>query len=161
VAESVDSAYAVQRQLLLSIVLGTAATSLLVGLLAAYLSNRGIRPLLTANATVRKIAQGDLNTRVTVESTDELGQLGTSINQMSNQIKTLLDEQAEARQDAERNAQEQRQQKEELQLQLLTLLSKWKARPSATSRSGPTLRRGRWARSPTSLTPLSKTCGTS
>ncbi|WP_218081448.1 methyl-accepting chemotaxis protein [Anthocerotibacter panamensis] len=115
-------AYAAQRQLLLNLLLGTGVTALLVGFLAAYLSNRGTRPILAATVAVQKLSQGELETRMAVEGTDELGVLGANINQMADQIQGLLSQQELARTSAEANAEDQRRQRESLQRQLNELL---------------------------------------
>ncbi len=121
--ESVDIAFSERNTLLLVFTIGTVGAAVLVGFVAAALSAKGIQPLLAAIGAVRRISQGDMEARMPVKGNDELAVLGSSINQMADQIEDLLDKQAQARQEAEQIAREQRQQKETLQDQLLSLLS--------------------------------------
>jgi methyl-accepting chemotaxis protein len=88
-----EVAFASQRQLLLSMLLGTALTAIAVGAIAAYLANRATRPLVEATEAVQKLGQGEFNTVVPVQSDDEMGVLASNINQMSGQIKELLNQQ--------------------------------------------------------------------
>ncbi|WP_190804521.1 hybrid sensor histidine kinase/response regulator [Leptolyngbya sp. FACHB-261] len=82
-----------EAEFLLILALGTGASALLVGLLAAYIVNRVTDPLLAATAAVEKLGQGRLDTRLTVAGEDELARLGLNINQMAEQIQSLLAEQ--------------------------------------------------------------------
>lgn len=61
------------------------------------------------------VCQGNLNARATIYSTDELGHLSSSFNQMSRVILTTTSE-------AQRKAEEQEQAKEDLQRQVIRLL---------------------------------------
>lgn len=115
-------AFAAQRQLLLTTILGTGLTALFVGWLAAYLANRATRPLLAAAKTVEKIGQGEFEARVAVEGEDELANLSSNINQMADQIQHLLSEQEVAAR-REAVAERERQQQEILQRELLQLLN--------------------------------------
>ncbi len=123
VYEPLATAYAEPRQLFTTFGFGTAAMAVAVGFLAVILSNIAIRPILNATTTVRRISKGDLRSRMAVKGRDELAVLGSSINQMADQIEELLGQQAQARQQAEEIAEEQRRQKETLQQQLITLLT--------------------------------------
>lgn len=91
-------AFAAQRQLLQTIALGTVATAVMATVLAAILANRAIRPILQATAAVEKLGQGELDTRLQTQGSDELAALGTNINQMAERIQNLLSTQ---RQNAE------------------------------------------------------------
>lgn len=122
VYEPTQTAFTERRALVFQFATGTLVAAVAVGLVAAVLSNLGIRPVLQAIGAVQRISQGDLRSRMTVRGKDELAVLGTNINQMADQIEELLDQQQEARQQAESVAEEQRQQKETLQQQLITLL---------------------------------------
>jgi signal transduction histidine kinase len=85
-----DIAFAPQRQLLTTLLWGTGMTILLVGAIAAYMTQRGLKPILAAAKAVEQIGQGDLNTRLTLKGDDELTLLSRHINQMASQIQTLL-----------------------------------------------------------------------
>ncbi len=122
VYEPTQTAFTERRALVLQFATGTVVAAVAVGLIAAVLSNLGIRPVLQAIGTVQKISQGDLRSRMQVKGKDELAVLGSNINQMADQIEDLLRQQQDARQQAEQIAEEQRQQKETLQQQLITLL---------------------------------------
>ncbi|MBW4638282.1 MAG: methyl-accepting chemotaxis protein [Gloeocapsa sp. UFS-A4-WI-NPMV-4B04] len=128
-----EVAFAPQRQLLLTLLLGTGLTALLVSVIAAYLAERATRPILGAANAVKKLGQGELNTRIAVKGDDEFAVLGSNVNRLGEQIQTLLVEQEEAnrqqlatqeeaaRQQAE-NAQQQKLAKENLQKRALELL---------------------------------------
>ncbi len=128
-----ETAFAPQRQLLLTLAIGTVLTALLVSAIATYLADRATRPILGAADAVEKLGQGKLDTRILVRGEDELAVLGSNVNRLGEQIQALLVEQEEAtrqqlaiqeeaaRQQAE-NAQEQRLAKEQLQKRALELL---------------------------------------
>ncbi|HEY9664934.1 MAG TPA: HAMP domain-containing protein, partial [Allocoleopsis sp.] len=115
VYEPTASAFAPQRTLTLTLLVGTAIAALIVGAIAALLANQTTRPLLAATSAVERIGQGELDTRVDVKGDDEIALLGVNINNMAGQIKTLLQEQAQL-------TEEQRRQKELLQERALELL---------------------------------------
>ena len=96
VAIASDSAvaFAPQKQLLLTLVLGTGIAALLVGAIAAYLANRATRPIVAAADAVEKLGHGELDTRIPVEGKDELAILGSNINQMATQLQNLVYNQA-------------------------------------------------------------------
>ncbi len=83
-------AFATQRQLLHMIGLGTLLTAVIATVLATVLAHRAIRPLLAATAAVKKLSQGELDTRVQTQGKDELADLGANINQMAERIQSLL-----------------------------------------------------------------------
>jgi len=90
-----EIAFAPQRQLLLTLAIGTGVTALLVGVIAAYLANRATRPILAAADAVGKLGQGKLDTRITVAGSDEFAMLGFNINSMASQLQTLLQRQTD------------------------------------------------------------------
>lgn len=90
---NIKIAFAPQRQLLLTLAIGTGVSALLVGAIAAYLASRATRPILTATKAVEKLGQGKLDTRIGVAGEDELAVLGININLMADQLQTLLQEQ--------------------------------------------------------------------
>jgi methyl-accepting chemotaxis protein PixJ len=96
IAINTDLAFAPQRQLLQTLLIGTGIAALLVAAIAVYLARRATRPLIEASAAVEKVGQGELDTRVAVKGEDELALLGTNINQMAGRIKGLLAEAQES-----------------------------------------------------------------
>ena len=122
-----------ENTLKLYLFVGTAATTLVVGIFAARLANRTTRPIIQAANAVEKIGLGDLDTRLAVLSEDELGILSSNINVMVDQLKYLNEAQQqeavrletarkEARAEADERAEQQKQQKELLQRRALELL---------------------------------------
>lgn len=128
IATDAADAFATQRQLLVTLAIGTGVAALLVGAIAAMIANRALRPILAATRAVEKIGRGELDTRVAVKGEDELAVLGANINQMVEHLENLLQEQALAAERerelevTEKLAQEQRQLKEALQQRALELL---------------------------------------
>jgi methyl-accepting chemotaxis protein PixJ len=98
-ATSKATAFEAQRQLLLTTILGTGFTALLVALLGYLLAKRATEPIINATAAVARLGEGALDTRLEVGHEDELGVLGANINQMAEQMQTLLKRQED---DAER-----------------------------------------------------------
>lgn len=121
-ARPTEIVFAPQKQLLLTIVLGTGTVSLFVIAIAAYIANRAVRPILDAASAVDKIGQGELNTRLKVEGEDEVAELSSNINQMAVQLETLIQEQTLAAEEQRHLKEEQRQLKEDLQKRALELL---------------------------------------
>lgn len=87
------AAFDPQRQLLLTIAIGTELTALIVALVAAWIAKRATQPIVDATQAVTRFGQGELSTRLEVDSKDELGILSANINQMAEQLQTLLKEQ--------------------------------------------------------------------
>ncbi|MGK7876879.1 MAG: methyl-accepting chemotaxis protein [Xenococcaceae cyanobacterium] len=114
VGNSTNLVFAPQRQLLLTLLLGTGVTAMLVGAVATNIAERATGPILAAADAVEKIGQGEWDTRLVVEGQDEVATLGYNINLMSEQIETLLAEKAEiAKQQAEAAAEIAKQQAED------------------------------------------------
>ena len=113
--------------------IGGLVSAVVVGLVAALLASRAVKPIREAASVVEKIGQGDLDSRLAVESEDELGILSSNINGMVGQLKYLSEAQQqeaerlenarrEARAEADARAEEQKQEKELLQRRALELL---------------------------------------
>jgi methyl-accepting chemotaxis protein PixJ len=115
IAKDKAAAFAAQRNLGFTLAIGIGVTTLLVSAIAAYLANRATMPLLDAVKAVKKIGSGELDTRLAVDSQDELGELSSNINLMTAQIQNSLEEQKGF-------AQQQRQEKEKLEMAIYTLL---------------------------------------
>jgi methyl-accepting chemotaxis protein PixJ len=94
IATDTSILFAPQRQLLLSLTLGTGITTLLMSAIAADIANRATRPIRLAASAVQKIGQGDLETRLEIEGADEIGILGVNINNMAAQLQNSLATQA-------------------------------------------------------------------
>jgi methyl-accepting chemotaxis protein len=92
--EPTATVFAFRQPLLLSLSVGTGVAALLIGLIAAALANRATRPLIAASEAVDKIGQGNLNTRLNVQGSDEIAVLGTNINHMAAQLQQSLEAQA-------------------------------------------------------------------
>ncbi|MCX7594701.1 MAG: methyl-accepting chemotaxis protein [Fischerella sp.] len=86
-------AFATQRQLLLILQIGTMVIALLVGAIATFLANHLMHPIVAAIMTVKKLGEGNLDTRIAIDGEDELATLGFSINQMAEQLQDLLGKQ--------------------------------------------------------------------
>ena len=93
--------FAAERRLLLTLILGTGASAVALGGIAAFITNRAIRPILAATHAVKKIGQGELDTQITLLGKDELGVLGASINTMVGKLKGLVQEQVLATEKAQ------------------------------------------------------------
>lgn len=152
VSQDTSRLFAVINEQFTLVLVSLGLTLVGIGGVAAYLSNRLTRPLLAASQAVQDIGRGNLSTRVVTTGSDELAQLGFNINRMAEKIqiaqmaeadavhqrslaqqaaveqqailaKQELAAQAEIAQKQAEFAEEQRQQKEALQMQLLELLS--------------------------------------
>jgi len=55
-----------------------------------------VRPLRNATAVVQKIAQGDLTQKLEIESSDEIGQIATAMNEMMTALKSVVGEVVQA-----------------------------------------------------------------
>jgi twitching motility protein PilJ len=128
-----DEAFQAVSELSLVFLLGGLISAVVIGLIAAWLANRAVKPIQNAAGVVAKIGKGDLDTRLEVSSEDELGILCSNINRMTEQLKYLSEVQQqeagrlenarqEARAEADERAEQQKQEKEFLQRRALELL---------------------------------------
>ncbi|WP_414753496.1 methyl-accepting chemotaxis protein [Anabaena sp. CCY 9910] len=108
-----------QRQLLWTILLGTAFAACAVGAIAAWLANRTIQPLSHATTTLAKLGQGEFPSRIEVDREDELGTLATNINQVAEHLQIAVKQKGFV----VTNPDQEWQPQDVLQLQLLELLS--------------------------------------
>jgi methyl-accepting chemotaxis protein PixJ len=90
-----DDAYSELQGLLLTVLAGAGLTAMFTVMLATFFADRATQPIVAAAKAVEKIGQGDFKSRLEVNSEDEVGQLSSNINLMTNQIQGLLHEQAE------------------------------------------------------------------
>ena len=109
-------AYRVQTQFRIVLIVGIMITVVLVAIIGIYVANQLIKAILNAASTIKKIGQGNLEQRLDVDSSDEVATLKSNINLMAQQIQILLQDQKNA-------VQQQRQQKEELEEAIFTLIN--------------------------------------
>lgn len=69
-------------------------------LMIGFISARITAPLETLEAGLEKISAGDLNTRLKIQSNDEIGMLTQAYNSMASKLKTLQDELAQSEREA-------------------------------------------------------------
>ncbi|MGB3639487.1 MAG: methyl-accepting chemotaxis protein [Rivularia sp. (in: cyanobacteria)] len=79
-----------QKQLLLMLQLGTLAAALLAGISAATLARRLVLPITAANLAVKKLANGNLNSRIPIKGKDEFAVLSRNVNLIVEQLQELL-----------------------------------------------------------------------
>jgi methyl-accepting chemotaxis protein PixJ len=85
-----------KEELLLVLLLGTAASTVAVALVAAWIANRAVKPVADAAETVKQIGQGRLDVRMAVAGQDELAQLAGNVNTMAEQLGLLNTEQRQS-----------------------------------------------------------------
>ena len=88
-----DMAFAPLKPLRWVFLGGTMGTVLLVGSIAGFLANRIIQPLFKLTSAVSLLSQGKLNTRIKLDSQDELALLGEQINEMAEQLDITMQRQ--------------------------------------------------------------------
>lgn len=81
------------NRILNNIFLGIVLSSALVGYIAYVLAERLIRPIEKTSSAIKQISQGDLDIQIEVQGEDEIADLGRSVNDMTFQIKNLIEEQ--------------------------------------------------------------------
>ncbi len=84
---SASAAYLTARQLLEDLVLVGLVIVLVAAILGFVASRRITRPLEHLSKAVRKIAKGDFDVNVAIKSSDEIGELATSFNDMADELK--------------------------------------------------------------------------
>ncbi|MGB3652762.1 MAG: methyl-accepting chemotaxis protein [Rivularia sp. (in: cyanobacteria)] len=87
---TVNQLEASQKQLLLMLLIGTASAALLAGISAATLACRLLLPIHAANEAVKKLANGNLNSRIPIKGKDEFAILSNNINLIVEQLQDLL-----------------------------------------------------------------------
>ncbi|MGI0479776.1 methyl-accepting chemotaxis protein [Geminocystis sp. CENA526] len=97
--------------------------SLIIALiLASYFSKILTQPIEKLQLLAEKIGRGDRNVRAKVTSKDEVGKLAQTFNAMAEKIDTYTQEMEAIAQEREKEAQIQRQQRENLQENVINLL---------------------------------------
>ncbi len=88
---------AAENQRALILTGGFVGSSILLALLLGFvISWSFILPVREAHGFLRKVAEGDFNTTITVPNRDEFGVLADRMNQMSRELKRLYDHEREA-----------------------------------------------------------------
>ena len=100
-----------QQVAIASVLLVILATSVLTSIIA----NRTVQPIAELTDVSLKVADGDLNNRVQSDRDDEIGALADSFNTMAQQLQKSIA-------DSEGKAAEQRQQREQLETAISTLI---------------------------------------
>ncbi len=102
-AIATDSAivFAPQRRLRNVFILGSMVVALGVGAVSYILANQLLRPILAAAIAVKKIGQGNLDTRLEIKGADEIAQLSLNINGMVKQLSGFVKLQALSAQQSE------------------------------------------------------------
>jgi two-component system sensor histidine kinase YesM len=77
----------IQRYLLL----GGFVYGLCIILFLVFFSIRYTEPMIRIMGVIKKVEQGNLNVRTNVQSNDEIGQLGSSLNNMISEMQALID----------------------------------------------------------------------
>jgi methyl-accepting chemotaxis protein PixJ len=98
IAQPVSVAYRDAIYLRNILLVGGLSAGVVVALIAAYLANRATKPIRTAAQAVEKLGEGNLDTRLAVQSQDEIGILSDNINQMAGQLQGYLNIQQRAAQ---------------------------------------------------------------
>lgn len=84
---TLENLYRVQAKLFQTMIIANLLLILLfIGILLLYLRRHVIKPLYLVSDAARKIARGDLDTRVLIQGTDEFGQLGQDFNNMAQNL---------------------------------------------------------------------------
>jgi signal transduction histidine kinase len=85
---SVSAAYLTARQLLSDLVIVGLIIIFIAAISGVVVSRKFTAPLESLSAAVRKVATGDFDVNVDIQSRDEIGQLSTSFNDMADELKT-------------------------------------------------------------------------
>jgi signal transduction histidine kinase len=85
---SVSAAYLTARQLLSDLVVVGLIIIFIAAISGVVVSRKFTAPLELLSAAVRKVATGDFDVNVDIQSRDEIGQLSTSFNDMADELKT-------------------------------------------------------------------------
>jgi len=77
------------HQLKVQVIIGLLLVILVIGVVIIVVK-RSFQPLLNLNQASGSIAKGDLSKRIEVQSTDEIGQLAATFNEMSEQLSQVI-----------------------------------------------------------------------
>ncbi len=84
---SASAAYLTARQLLDDLILVSLVIVLIAAIFGVLVSRQITRPLERLSNAVRKIAKGDFDVNVAIKSSDEIGMLSNSFNEMAGELK--------------------------------------------------------------------------
>ncbi|WP_425614084.1 methyl-accepting chemotaxis protein [Anatilimnocola sp. NA78] len=70
--------------------LATLGAAVVVGLIALFIAGQISRPLVQSAKVLEKVAAGDLTQKVTVTTKDEVGQLGTAVNKLTENFRSVI-----------------------------------------------------------------------
>ncbi|MDZ4780556.1 MAG: methyl-accepting chemotaxis protein [Planctomycetia bacterium] len=90
VRQNAADAYRLARSLALTMAIVVGAAALVVAAVSYGLTRAICRPILNVVEVVQAAAQGELTKRVTVRSSDEIGALGTAINQLCDSLQQMV-----------------------------------------------------------------------
>ncbi|BAY82175.1 methyl-accepting chemotaxis sensory transducer with GAF sensor [Calothrix parasitica NIES-267] len=79
-----------QKQLLLMLQIGTLAAVLVAAISTAAIARRLVLPIYAANLAVKKLANGNLNSRIPIKGKDEFADLSNNVNLIVEQLQELL-----------------------------------------------------------------------
>ncbi|HEX3037872.1 MAG TPA: methyl-accepting chemotaxis protein [Oscillospiraceae bacterium] len=89
--DDINNSLSSQTSICIMIVLGIAIASLLISILIAFLIARGIsKPVNEMAVAAQRMAKGDLNIDVNVNSKDEIGQLGNAFSTSTESIRSYI-----------------------------------------------------------------------
>ncbi len=103
--------------------MGVGAGLVVAAIIAYWLGRTLTKPLKNLQTTAQKLGEGDTSMRAIVESRDEVGELARTFNAMAEQIEASTKSLQETSLDRQREAENQRLQKEELQDGVVRLLT--------------------------------------
>ena len=83
---SVSAAYLTARQLLSDLIVVGLIIIFIAAVSGVVVSRKFTAPLESLSAAVRKVARGDFDVNVDIQSRDEIGQLSTSFNDMADEL---------------------------------------------------------------------------
>ncbi|MCP5090826.1 MAG: HAMP domain-containing histidine kinase [Gammaproteobacteria bacterium] len=84
---SASTAYLTARQLLTDLIFVGLVIVLIASIGGVFMSRRFTKPLERLSTAVRKIAKGNFDVNVDIKSTDEIGQLSSSFNDMADELR--------------------------------------------------------------------------
>jgi len=99
------------------------ALTLIIAIILAIIFGRALtKPIKKLQQTAQKIGSGDKNVRAKITSNDEVGQLAQTFNDMAERIESYTEAIEDIAQQREKEAQFQKQQRENLQKNVINLL---------------------------------------
>ncbi|CDM67617.1 Sensor histidine kinase [Clostridium bornimense] len=107
---------------------------IIVSLIAAYLYSKSIvSPLIKINKTAKEMSKLDFSVKCNVKSNDEMGELATSLNELSANLKETMDSLHNANEKLKMDIQRQKEQEEERREFVATISHELKSPITAVS----------------------------